>query len=686
MINHKLLDPKSVVVVGASNDVQKPGGKVFKNLLDSSFSGNVYAVNPKETTIQGIACFARIEDLPQVDCAILAVAAKFCPHTVEVLAHQKNTGGFIILSAGFSEENEEGTRLEKQVVDTIDSVGGTLIGPNCTGFLNRNYTGNFATPVPPLQPDGIDFISGSGATAVFITEYGMSNGLTFNSIWAVGNSAQTGIEEVLEHLDETFNPATSSRVIMLYMENVRNPQKLLKHAVSLYQKGVRLAAIKSGGSAAGSRAASSHTGALATNDVAVDALFRKAGIVRCHNREELTTVCSIFMHPEVKGKNIAIITHAGGPAVMLTDTLSNNGLEVPHIEGEKAEALLEKLFPGSSVANPIDFLATGTAAQLGFIIDACENDFDNIDAMAVIFGSPGLFPNWDVYELLDNKMKTCKKPIFPILPSIQNVKEEIADFIENKHRINFPEECVFGNALAKVVNTPKPQSLHPEMPKIDERAIRNVIDNCENGYLRLNEISTLLDAAGITRKQEVEVNTVADALAAAQKMGFPLVMKVVGPVHKSDVGGVVLNVKDENTLIKEFERLIKIKDTYAVEICPMYYGTEIFIGASKEDKFGHQILFGLGGIFIEVLKDVKAALLPAGKEEASELIQLLRGYKILKGVRGQEPVNEDLFADTIARVSALVKIAPEIAEMDLNPLLGTSKSITAVDARIRVEK
>jgi acetyltransferase len=454
----------------------------------------------------------------------------------------------------------------------------------------------------------------------------------------------------------------------------------------LYHKGARIAAIKSGGSAAGSRAASSHTGALATNDVAVDALFRKAGIVRCHTREELTTVCSIFMHPEVKGKNIAIITHAGGPAVMLTDTLSNNGLEVPHLEGPKAETLLSKLFPGSSVANPIDFLATGTAEQLGFIIDACENDFDSIDAMAVIFGSPGLFPNWDVYKLLDNKMKTCKKPIFPILPSIQNVKEEIADFIENKHRINFPEECVFGYALAKVVNTPKPQPLHPEMPKIDHVAIRNVIHNCENGYLRLDEIGTLLDAAGITRKQEVEVITIDDAVAAAKKMEFPLVMKVVGPVHKSDVGGVVLNVKDEATVIHEFERLIKIKDTYAIEISPMYYGTEIFVGASKEEKFGHQILFGLGGIFIEVLKDVQAALAPVGKQEALDLMKTLRGYKILKGIRRQEPVNEEMFADTIARVSALVQIAPEIAEMDLNPLLGTSKSITAVDARIRVEK
>jgi acetate---CoA ligase (ADP-forming) len=469
MINSKLINPTSIVVIGASNDVQKPGGKVLKNLLNSNFTGDVYVVNPKESEIQGIKCYAKVEDLPTVDCAILAIAAKFCPYTVEVLAHQKGTGGFIIMSAGFSEENEAGALLEKQIVDTINGTGGTLIGPNCTGFLNMNYCGNFAEPVPPLDPQGVDFVTGSGATAVFITEYGMTNGLSFNSIWAVGNSAQTGIEEVVAHLDESFDPKASSKVIMLYMENVRNPQKLLFHATSLINKGCRIAGIKSGGSAAGSRAASSHTGALATSDVAVEALFRKAGIIRCANREELTTVCSIFMHPEVKGKNIAVITHAGGPAVMLTDTLSNNGLEVPHLEGAAADALLAKLYPGSSVGNPIDFLATGTAEQLGYIIDACENDFDNIDAMAVIFGSPGLFPNWDVYELLHQKMKTCKKPIFPILPSIVNVKEEIADFITNKRRINFPEECVFGNALAKIVNAPKPQPLYPVLPQVDTK-------------------------------------------------------------------------------------------------------------------------------------------------------------------------------------------------------------------------
>ena len=690
MIAKELLNPRSIVICGASSDIHKPGGKALKNLLESSFSGPVYAVNPKETEVQGIKCYAKVEDLPQVDCAILCIAAKFCAQTVDVLTQQKGTKGFIIVSAGFSEENAEGAAIEKHIVDSINAVGGSLIGPNCTVFLNTNYSGCFDTPIPKLDPKGVDFITGSGATAVFIKEYGMTNGLKFNSVWAVGNSAQLGIEDVLEHLDETFDPEKSSHVIMLYMEKVGDPQRLLKHSRSLINKGCHIAAIKSGGSAAGSRAASSHTGALATNDAAVDALFRKAGIVRCQNRQELTTVCGVFMYPEIKGNRCAVITHAGGPAVMLTDVLSNNGIEVPSLKEHPASpALLEKLFGGSSVGNPIDFLATGTAEQLGYIIDTVENEYTDIDFSVVIFGSPGLFSNREVYALLDEKMKTCKKPIFPVLPSIINVKDEIQEFID-RGNINFPEECVLGNAICKVYNTPKPQPENVEQPAIDVARIRKTVDRCKNGYMEIADYNELLDAAGISRKKSVEVSKVEDAIAFAKEVGcskdVPLVMKVVGPLHKSDVGGVTLGVKDLATVEKEFNRLIVIPETYAVEMYPMLDGTDVYIGAIKDPKFGHQIFFGLGGIFIEVLKDVQSALAPISAAEAKEALTKLRGYKILQGVRGQEAVNLDLYADQIARVSALVQAAPEIAEMDLNPLLGNPRYVTAVDARIRLEK
>jgi len=685
MINDKLFNPESIVVVGASNDITKPGGKILKNIIDGKYKGKLYVTNLKESVVQGITSFQNISDLPQADLAVIAIAAKYIPETVEILARKKGTKAFIIISAGFSEESKEGAELEKQIVDIINSVDGCLIGPNCTGICTPLHHSYFTLPIPKLEPQGCDFITGSGATACFILEAGITNGLTFANVISVGNSAQIGVEEMLEYFDNTFDPATSSKVKMLYIENVRNPQKLLKHASSLISKGCKIAAIKAGSSDAGSRAASSHTGALASSDSAVDALFRKAGIVRCSGREELITVASVFMHPELKGKRIAIITHAGGPAVMCTDALSNGGMEVPHIDSPSAKELLTKLFPGSSVANPIDFLATGTAEQLGIIIDYVNEKFDEIDAMIVIFGTPGLFRLFEVYDVLDSKMKTSKKPIFPVLPSIITAAEEVKDFIA-KDRINFPEEVVLAKALAKTYHTENAYELAPVLPQIDTNKIRSVITNAKDGYIAPTEIQDLMDAAGIPRAGEAVVTTKETAVAEAQKLGFPVVMKVVGPVHKSDVGGVVLNVKNAETAEREFERMMKIKDTTAVLIQPMLSGTELFVGAKFEPKFGHMILFGLGGIFIEVLKDVSAGLAPIGKSEANTMIKSLKSYKIIEGVRGQKGINQELLIDIIMRLSALLLAAPEIQELDFNPLLGNAEKVVAVDARIRIQK
>jgi acetate---CoA ligase (ADP-forming) len=686
MINKQLIDPKSIVVVGASNNIHKPGGKILKNIIDGDFKGELYVLNPKEIEVQGIKSFTDIKMLPEVELAVIAIAAKHTPETVDFLIKEKNTRAFIIISAGFSEENEEGRKLEEQIVKMVNEVGGSLIGPNCTGILTPNHHSIFTEPIPVLNPNGIDFISGSGATACFILESGIPKGLSFASVYAVGNSAQLGVEEILEYMDKNFDPIESSRVKLLYLENIRKPEKLLRHAASLILKGCKIAAIKAGASEAGSRAASSHTGALANSDLAVDALFRKAGIVRCHGRDELMNVAAVFMHPELKGKKIAIITHAGGPAVMLTDALSKGGLEVPHIEGPIAEDLLTHLYAGSSVANPIDFLATGTAEQLGTIIDYVDQKMDNIDAMVVIFGTPGLNRIFDVYDLLDEKMAKSTKPIFPVLPSGLTAKEEIEEFLE-KGRIIFPDEVNLGNALSKIYYTPRPAALNYKHPDVDVGRIRSIIDFREdNGYLQPNEIVALLDAVGIMRAKEAVVRTSEEALNQAIKLGFPLVMKVVGPIHKSDVGGVVLNVKDAESVAREFDRMIKIKDTTAILLQQMLSGTELFVGAKYEEKFGHMVLCGLGGIFIEVLKDISYNLIPVSHFEAREMIKSLKSYKIIQGVRGQKGVNEELFADAIERLSTLLHYAPEIVELDLNPMLGSPDKVIAVDARIRIEK
>jgi acetate---CoA ligase (ADP-forming) len=683
MIARELIHPKSIVVIGGSNDVQKPGGKVLKNILNGGYQGNLYVTNPKESEIQGLPCYKSPAELPPVECAIIAIAARFIPETVDILAREKGTKAFIIFSAGFSEESEAGKELERQVVKTIDSVQGSLIGPNCIGILTPHFNGVFTEPIPMLESAGCDFISGSGATACFILEAGIPKGLKFANVFSVGNSAQLGVEEILQHLDETFDPATSSRVKLLYLETVSKPKKLLKHASSLIRKGCRIAAVKAGSSEAGSRAASSHTGALASPDVAVSALFRKAGIVRCYGREDLISVASVFMHKPLTGRNLAIITHAGGPAVMLTDALSNGGFTLPHLEGPACEELRAQLFPGSSVANPIDFLATGTAEQLGTIIDFVDTRFDGIDGMVVIFGTPGLFRIFNVYDLLDEKMRTARKPIFPVLPSIVTAREEVDAFLAKGH-INFPDEVTLGDALTRVYNAPAPAPEAIAFPEINRQAIRSVIEAEGDGYISARSIQLLLDAAGIPRAGEAIAATVDEALVAAQQLGYPVVMKVIGPVHKSDVGGVTLNIMTPDETARQFERMMKIPDVTGVLIQPMLSGTELFAGAKHEDKFGHLILCGLGGIFIEVLKDVSESLSPVDKNEALRMIRSLRSYKIIQGVRGKDGVNEELFADVIVRLSALLDAAPEIKELDLNPLLGTTSRVVAVDARIRI--
>ncbi|WP_167619225.1 acetate--CoA ligase family protein [Maribellus sediminis] len=685
MINEQLLNPKSIVVVGASNNIHKPGGKIVKNLIDHGFKGNLYAINPKEDRIQGIPSFASVDELPSVELAVLAIPAKSCLPVVKVLSEQNDTKAFIIISAGFSETDEQGKQLENDLAEVVNKHNGCLIGPNCIGVMTPYHASVFTTPVPELIPEGCDFISGSGATAVFIIESGIPKGLRFANVFSVGNSAQTGVEDVLAYLDENYVEGKSPKVKLLYIENIDDPDKLLFHASSLIQKGCKIAAIKAGSSSAGSRAASSHTGALTSSDAAVDALFRKAGIVRCYGREELTTVAGVFMCKELEGKKMAIITHAGGPGVMLTDALEDGGLKIPAIEDSPEKtALLQKLFPGSSVENPIDFLATGTAEQLGEIIDACEHEFD-VDGMAVIFGSPGLFPIRDVYDVLSEKMKVCKKPIYPILPSIINVKEEVSRFISLGH-VNFPDEVLLGRALTKVIHTSKPTLENQPAHKIAVDEIRAVIDAADNGYQPPAIIHRLFDLAGIPRVKEIVATSESEAVLAAMNIGFPVVMKVVGPVHKTEVGGVILNVRNVAQVRKEFHHLFEIEGTEGVLIAQMASGTELFLGATYEEKFGHVVLCGMGGIYVEVMKDVASGLAPLSNVEAMAMIKSLKSYKILKGYRKQPSVNIERYADIIVRLSWLLRYATEIKEIDINPLLGNEQEILAVDARIRIEK
>ena len=689
MINKQLLQPESIVVIGGSNNVHKPGGAVVRNLLDGGYNGALRVLNPKEEEVQGIKTVHDVTALPSTDLAILVVAARFCPDYVEQLAAEKHTRAFIIISAGFSEETPEGAQLEERILDTCKKYGCALIGPNCIGLLTRWHHSVFTKPIPQLDSKGVDFISGSGATAVFILESAVTKGLRFNSVWSVGNGHQIGIETVLEYMDEHFDAERDSHVKLLYIENIANPDKLLYHATSLIRKGCRIAAIKAGSSESGSRAASSHTGAIASSDSAVEALFRKAGIVRCFSREELTTVGCILTLPQPLhregGLNFAIVTHAGGPGVMLTDALSKGGMNVPPLTGPIADELKTKLLPGSSVSNPIDILATGGAEHLGLAIDACEQ-MDDIDAIMVIFGTPGLVKIFEVYDVLDKKIRECRKPIFPILPSVSTAGPEVQEFLKRGH-VNFSDEVTLATALAQVMKTPEPTRFEVELYGTDIPRLHKVISGIEvSGYVSPDVVREILSCAGIPLVPEL-VSTSKDELSDfAEQVGYPVVAKVVGPVHKSDVGGVALNIRSKEVLAAEFDRMMQIPDATAVMVQKMIKGTELFIGAKYEERFGHVVLCGLGGIFVEVLRDVSSGLAPLSYEEAYSMIRSLRAYKILKGTRGQHGINERRYAEIIVRLSTLLRFATEIKEMDINPLLADADNVIAVDARIRVEK
>ncbi len=698
MINEQLLQPKSIVVIGGSNNVHKPGGSIVRNLINGDYQGELRIVNPKEDNIQGIKAFHDVKDIPQTDLAILVVAAKYCPDYVDYLCAEKGVRAFVIISAGFGEETKAGAALEQHILDTCERYGAALIGPNCIGLLNRHHHSVFTLPIPKLDPNGADFISGSGATAVFILESAVVKGLQFNSVWSIGNGKQIGIEDVLQYMDEHFNPETDSKVKLLYIENISNPDKLLYYASRLIQKGCRIAAIKSGSSESGSRAASSHTGAIASSDAAVEALFRKAGIVRCFSREELTTTGCIFMvtshlkTPLSSLNNFAIVTHAGGPGVMLTDALSKGGLNVPKIERPMADELKAQLFPGSSVANPIDFLATGTPAQLGTIIDYCEHKLDQIDAIAVIYGTPGLTQLYEAYSILDQKIRECKKPIFPILPSMVTAGPEVADFLAKGH-VNFSDEVTLASTLSQIMRTPQPATHEVELYGVNISQLHSILfreigrlkfEGKDSGWLAPNAVRDILTCAGIQMVPEKVSHSKEELTDFAARIGYPVVAKVVGPIHKSDVGGVALNIRTAEHLALEFDRMMQIEGATDVMVQKMLKGTELFIGAKYEERFGHVVLCGLGGIFVEVLKDVSSGLAPLTYPEAYSMIHSLRGYKIIKGTRGQKGVNEQKYAEIIVRLSTLLRFATEIKEIDINPLLADEHSVTAVDARIRI--
>lgn len=672
-----LFNAKSIVVLGGSNNLSKPGGAILQNILKGNYSGDIYVINPNTNEVQGCKTLSSIEKLlVQIDLAILAIPAANCFDACNHLLNYCQTKAIIILSAGFSETSIEGRKIEVEIIDLINSHGATLIGPNCIGIKNRSISAIFTKPNFTSNSKGIDLITSSGATAVFFIEQGLKRGLTINSLMSVGNGNQTGIEEILEYLDETYDAEKSSHVKVLYLEAIKNPTKFLTHTKSLIQKGCKIAAIKSGISEAGGKAAQSHTGALLSNNDAVNALFSKAGIYRCNGREQLLNIANILLNPQLKGKRIAIITHAGGPAVMLSDTLSMGGFEIPSPNPTNASVLQKKLFQGSSVNNPFDFLATGTALQLDEIITFCKNDKNNYDAIVTILGSPGLEPITEALNVIKKHQKENKNPIYTILPSIINSESEIMEFIKDGVPI-FVDEVNFGEALCAVYSR--------QFTKSSESPIKKELQNIKSQdtiTLDWVDIFEIFKKYNIPSAQQWILNSATDLDSIVENLTFPLVAKVNGINHKSDVGGVITNIANHFELQNAFHRLINIPNANGVIVQHMLKGVELFIGAKYEPNYGHLISVGLGGIYIEVFKDLATELCPITFQEAKKMIASLKCAEIFDGLRGNNPISKDDLAQITVAVSEILRSNPEILELDINPLIATKNGIFAVDGRI----
>lgn len=682
MLN-SLLEPRSIAVIGASEDVTKPGGRLTLNILTKGFAGNLYLVNPKGGTIQGVKAYPSIQELPEApDLALIGVPAKFVRASLEELA-AKGSKIVVVLSAGFGELGPEGKAEEKALAEIATKHGMLLLGPNCSGVMTYAHASKFTGVALELVKGGIDFISGSGATVDFLAEHAMRRGLKFNSFLTVGNSAQSGVPDMMEIYDAGHGP-DSPKVMITYQESIVNPQKFLTASRSLSKKGVLIAGIKAGTTQAGSRAAASHTGAMATNDTAVQALFDKAGVIRVNSRLELVDVANILtlVKGKADGKRVAIVTDAGGPGVMLCDELNNLGFEVPPFNEQTRARLAEVLPAGAGVGNPVDTLPTSGADRLEKVLTILTEEVkDQVDYIIVMNGDAGMMDNLALYSVTRKFMDISPIPVIPSYVSVLSSEVPLGKFRE-MGGCYFEDEVYLARSLARVVNRPRIFDPETSASGYDKKKIGNLLAG-NHGALSPQVTREVLQAAGIKFPGQVEL-TEKTGLKEIP-FAFPWVLKVMGPLHKSDVGGVRVGIKDLAEAERVWDDLLKIKDATGVLVQQMVKGTEVIIGANREPGYGHLVAFGLGGIYTEALKDVKFALAPLAKEEGDRLIRSIRSLALLKGVRGEPGMDLETLRDILIRISLLVNDFPSIQELDLNPVKGYGKDIFTVDARILVD-
>ncbi len=690
--------PRSVALVGASTRKGTLGREIFDKLLNTEFNGPVYPVNPKAHYIHSVKAYPSISAIPeQVDLAVIVVPKQFVPDIV-----RECTGcgvkGIIVLTAGFRETGDAGAKVEQEMTDMVKTHGLRMVGPNCMGIINMEpgikLDATFAPTVPPCGR--VALASQSGALGQTVLERAAELNLGIAMFASVGNTADVSGNDLIEY----WGQEPGIDVILMYLESFGQPQRFIKlaHAVSNKKP---LIVVKSGRTNAGAKAATSHTGAMAGNDVAINAIFKQCGVIRADSISEMFNFALGFSTvPLPQGPRVAIVTNAGGPGIMAADACENYGLEVTSLDKQTLIQLRKGLSADSSVNNPVDLLADAKPEKFQFALKCVLADA-NVDAVIVIFVAPIITNPLDVALQISDATLSSDKPVLGCFMGVRGVASGVEEL--QRQRIPafaFPESAA--NTLAAMVNYNNwLQRDHSEPPvvQVNKAKVNEIIEKAQDEkreHLSIEEVEGILSSYGIPFIKTKSCRNKDELLLASREMNFPVVLKVSSPevLHKSEVGGVRLNITSLDELKQAIEEMhlslkkngVKLTNESFVLQEMAHGGREIIMGLSKAGNLGTLIMFGLGGIYVEVLGDVAFRVAPITAYDATELVQEIRAYKLLTGVRGEAPVAIDVIKDTLLRLSQLAVDFPQIEELDLNPFLAfpDAQASVAVDARIRI--
>ncbi len=691
-----LLKPRSVAVIGASRREGSIGNKIFQNLLEAQFKGQVFPVNPQADVISGVKAYPSITDIPKrVDLAIIVVPTEVVLETAEECG-QKGVKGLVVISAGFAENSGDGIKRQKELVSICRRFGMRLVGPNCMGILNTDslisLNATFSHVFPPRG--NIAMATQSGALGLVILEHASNLGIGLSTFVSVGNRADVSSNDLMEYWRD--DPDTN--VIMLYLESFGNPKKFARLARSISPH-KPIVAVKAGRSAAGSRAAASHTGALATVDVAADALFAQTGIIRVDSLEQLFDVSDVLARqPLPRSSRVAILTNGGGPGALAADACAAFGLELPALSDETKTALDALLPDRASLGNPVDITDVGAAEYRGALTLLAADP--NIDSVIVIFIPPVFACPEDVAAVIKELVPEYRRRGKPLLASFMGKRGCVPGTImppgaAGVPSFAFPESAVY--ALARVRDyslvRQRPRGMVPEMSGIDRDKAKKIIETAAAGWLPPGDVYSLLEIYGIKALAPRMARTLDEALDAAESLGYPVAIKIDSAtiIHKTEVGGVALDIASPDELkeayakvMKRLEALGRGAEVRGVTVQKMAgEGVELIAGITHDATFGPLILFGLGGIYTELFKDSVVGIQPLTDADAREMVRSVKAYKLLEGFRGAPPADIPAIEDLLLRLSAMAEDLPRVKELDLNPIkaFAAGEGYVVVDAR-----